>query len=80
MWVSSPAPKSSAFLPFEPVRDGCVATSFTLEFDDPQFAISPGQSVVIYDGQRLLGGGFIPINCYPRLNESANKDVALVRK
>jgi tRNA-uridine 2-sulfurtransferase len=35
------------------------ATSFTLEFDDPQFAISPGQSVVIYDGQRLLGGGFI---------------------
>jgi tRNA-uridine 2-sulfurtransferase len=35
------------------------ASGFTLEFDDPQFAISPGQSVVIYDGQRLLGGGFI---------------------
>jgi tRNA-uridine 2-sulfurtransferase len=35
------------------------ANSFTLLFDDPQFAISPGQSVVIYDGPRLLGGGFI---------------------
>jgi tRNA U34 2-thiouridine synthase MnmA/TrmU len=56
------------------------ATHFTLEFDDPQFAISPGRSVVIYDGQRLLGGGFIPINSYPRLNESTNKDAALVRK
>ena len=33
--------------------------AFTLEFDDPQFAISPGQSVVLYDGTRLLGGGFI---------------------
>jgi tRNA-specific 2-thiouridylase len=30
-----------------------------LEFDDPQFAVSPGQSVVLYDGTRLLGGGFI---------------------
>lgn len=32
---------------------------FELEFDEPQFAVSPGQSVVLYDGERLLGGGFI---------------------
>ena len=34
-------------------------TSFALEFDEPQFAITAGQSAVIYDGSRLLGGGFI---------------------
>lgn len=32
---------------------------FRLEFDDPQFAIAVGQSAVIYDGDRLLGGGVI---------------------
>ncbi len=28
-------------------------------FDDPQFAVTRGQSVVLYDGDRLLGGGII---------------------
>ena len=28
-------------------------------FDDPQFAITPGQAVVFYDGQRVVGGGWI---------------------
>lgn len=35
------------------------AESISLEFDAPQFAVSPGQSVVLYDGTRLLGGAFI---------------------
>jgi tRNA-specific 2-thiouridylase len=30
-----------------------------LEFDDPQTAISPGQAVVFYDGERVAGGGWI---------------------
>lgn len=30
-----------------------------LRFDQPQFAVTPGQSVVLYSGDRLLGGGFI---------------------
>lgn len=34
-------------------------TTFTLRFDIPQRAISPGQSVVLYDGSTLLGGGII---------------------
>ena len=34
-------------------------TTFTLRFDTPQRAISPGQSVVLYDGPTLLGGGVI---------------------
>lgn len=32
---------------------------FRLDFDDPQFAVAVGQSAVIYDEDRLLGGGVI---------------------
>lgn len=32
---------------------------FRVEFEQPQRALTPGQSVVIYDGDRLLGGGTI---------------------
>ncbi len=32
---------------------------FHLEFDEPQRAISPGQSCVLYDGDILVGGGII---------------------
>jgi tRNA-specific 2-thiouridylase len=28
-------------------------------FDRPQLAISPGQAVVFYDGDRVVGGGWI---------------------
>jgi len=30
-----------------------------LEFDTPQTAITPGQAVVFYDGEEVLGGGWI---------------------
>lgn len=30
-----------------------------LTFDSPQWAVTPGQSVVIYDGNKCLGGGII---------------------
>ena len=30
-----------------------------LEFDTPQWAVTPGQSVVLYDGEVCLGGGII---------------------
>jgi tRNA-specific 2-thiouridylase len=32
---------------------------FEMEFDEPQSAITPGQAVVLYDGDRVLGGGTI---------------------
>ena len=30
-----------------------------VEFDEPQYGIAPGQAVVLYDGDRVLGGGWI---------------------
>ena len=39
----------------EPLADGCVR----MTFDEPQRAITPGQAVVFYDGERVVGGGTI---------------------
>ena len=39
---------------FQPTPDG-----FALQFDQPQWAVTPGQSAVLYDGEVCLGGGFI---------------------
>jgi tRNA-specific 2-thiouridylase len=33
--------------------------AFTLAFDTPQWAVTPGQSAVLYDGEVCLGGGII---------------------
>lgn len=35
------------------------AGGFTLQFDAPQWAATPGQSAVLYDGEVCLGGGVI---------------------
>ncbi len=32
---------------------------FHVEFDEPQSAVAPGQAVVLYEGDRVLGGGWI---------------------
>lgn len=31
----------------------------TLSFDQPEYGVSPGQAAVLYEGERLLGGGWI---------------------
>jgi tRNA-specific 2-thiouridylase len=35
------------------------ADGVEITFDDPQRAVTPGQSVVFYDGEAVLGGGII---------------------
>lgn len=35
------------------------ADTFRVTFDEPQLAVTPGQSAVIYDGDVVLGGGII---------------------
>ena len=49
--------------------DGATASVFLLDggrfrvvFDEPKRAITPGQSVVMYDGDRLIGGGVIEMS------------------
>ena len=42
-----------------PARLKMNGDGFELEFDEPMFAVAPGQSAVLYDGDRLLGGGII---------------------
>ena len=38
---------------------GDTAGSFRLRFTEPQWAVTPGQSAVLYDGEVCLGGGVI---------------------
>ena len=66
-WVSGAAPAASrlaaktryrqadAACALEPLADG----GFCLDFEAPQWAVTPGQSAVLYDGEVCLGGGVI---------------------
>jgi tRNA-specific 2-thiouridylase len=38
-----------------PMHNGCIK----VEFDEPQKAVTPGQSAVFFDGDRVIGGGII---------------------
>jgi tRNA-specific 2-thiouridylase len=67
-WVAgappAPAPGLAAKTRYRQADAACAiavhgATDFTLDFDDPQWAVTPGQSAVLYRGEECLGGGVI---------------------
>jgi tRNA-specific 2-thiouridylase len=39
----------------DPIDGDCVSVTF----DEPQYAVTPGQAVVVYDGEVVMGGGWI---------------------
>ena len=65
-WVAGQAPAAGALAAKTRYRQADAACrfepadgAFTLDFDAAQWAVTPGQSAVLYDGEVCLGGGVI---------------------
>jgi len=66
-WVAGRAPENHGLAAKTRYRQadapctlkGCAADRFLLTFDQAQWAVTPGQSAVLYDGEVCLGGGII---------------------
>jgi len=67
-WISGDAPTPgsySAKTRYRQTDSACVLNTgnssqdFSLDFPEPQWAVTPGQSAVLYDGDICLGGGII---------------------
>lgn len=65
-WISGEAPsvpiRCAAKIRYRHSEQPCLLTPLPdggvrLDFDEPQRAITPGQSAVVYDGDTVLGGG-----------------------
>jgi tRNA-specific 2-thiouridylase len=78
-WVSGRAPEPGARLTaktrYRQADAGCTVAAvdgdrFELAFDEPQWAVTPGQSAVLYCGEASLGGGVIESASMARLVES----------
>ena len=66
-WISGSAPLSGSYSAKTRYRQSdsvCALNAgtsqdFALDFSEPQWAVTPGQSAVLYDGDICLGGGII---------------------
>ncbi|RLM52641.1 tRNA 2-thiouridine(34) synthase MnmA, partial [Halobellus sp. Atlit-31R] len=67
-WVAGEAPATGSALSaktrYRQADVACMVNSaagerFALSFEEPQWAVTPGQSAVLYDGDVCLGGGII---------------------
>ncbi|MDB5944870.1 MAG: tRNA (5-methylaminomethyl-2-thiouridylate)-methyltransferase [Ramlibacter sp.] len=66
-WVAGRPPAAGAYAAKSRYRQadapcrlsGAADDGFHLEFGEPQWAVTPGQSAVLYDGEICLGGGVI---------------------
>lgn len=68
-WVAGHAPTPDAYAAKSRYRQAdaaCTLTGaesgFRLDFPDAQWAVTPGQSAVVYDGEVCLGGGVIGVD------------------
>ena len=69
-WISGSSPKKlsglSAKIRYRQADQNCQITHIkqdlcTVTFDQPQFAVTPGQSIVFYQGDECLGGAIIDV-------------------
>lgn len=60
-WITEPASdkKYSARIRYQQSFQACRVEDNAVTFDSPQEFASPGQSIVVYDGDMCLGGGII---------------------
>ncbi len=67
-WTTPSPPASGSHIaariryrtPASPATISSLASGdWMLDFDEPQFAVAPGQAAVLYDGDEVLGGGWI---------------------
>jgi tRNA-specific 2-thiouridylase len=64
-WIAGTPPAAGALAAKTRYRQADAACTFgtsagfALRFDQPQWAVTPGQSAVLYDGEVCLGGGVI---------------------
>ena len=81
-WVSGEPPKLgqalSAKVRYRQRDQECIVQEIgenhlRLEFEQPQRAVTPGQSVVLYDGENCLGGGIIDWADTPPATRSGNR-------
>ena len=77
-WVAGTAPPAAALAAKSRYRQADAACtfapqdgSFRLDFAQPQWAVTPGQSAVLYDGEVCLGGGIIARAAVPGLKRRA---------
>ncbi len=74
-WVAGAAPMAgtlAAKTRYRQADAGCnldatSPTEFKLTFAEPQWAVTPGQSAVLYDGEVCLGGGIIDSTLLPTI-------------
>jgi tRNA-uridine 2-sulfurtransferase len=65
-WIAGEPPEPASYAAKTRYRQAdapCVLSpangGFCLDFGEPQWAVTPGQSAVLYDGEVCLGGGVI---------------------
>ncbi len=69
-WISGEAPQDTVCCKAKPryraPEKPCAVTvennKVIIRFDEPQRAVTPGQAIVLYDGEKVIGGGTILIS------------------